>query len=261
MAVITIIPEEFAAAQEVLDLHVNIEETPYFTGNKSDQRDWDVILTQASDRSNVPAGVEASTLMLDLRPQVLILLGVAGGLCDLNDDLWSGRDGIDLGHVLIAEYVGYTELLKITERGTFHRHYAIDHPSLPLKRNVAFPLQNEFPLIDAIQMRLPTVELTPRRGIVPKIHIGPIVSAEKVMGGFHDPVQQALLKPFDNSLAVDMESIGIARAVCERRSSFWYHPRYTIIRGISDLVGPPENSEVRKAWKPFFGSPQRAGNR
>jgi nucleoside phosphorylase len=64
-------------------------------------------------------------------------------------------------------------------------------------------------------------------------------------------VQQALLKPFDKALAVDMESIGIARAVCEGRSSFWYHPRYIVIRGISDFVAAPENDQMRAKWKSF----------
>ena len=43
---------------------------------------------------------------------MLVLLGVAGGLCDGRG---LGRDGIDLGHVLIADYVGYVEFLKITD--------------------------------------------------------------------------------------------------------------------------------------------------
>jgi hypothetical protein len=112
---------------------------------------------------------------------------------------------------LIAEYVGYVEFLKITEDGTFHRHYAIDHPSLPLKRNVSIPLQKEFDLSAAITLPQPTIPLTPHRIITPRIHIGSIVSGEKVMGDVHDPMQKKLLEPFDNSLAVDMESIGMAR--------------------------------------------------
>jgi nucleoside phosphorylase len=248
VAIITVIPEEFSAAQDVFELRTNIPETPYFVHNAPDRRDWDLVLTQATDRTNVPFSGDVSTLIQDLRPQVLILLGVAGGLCG-PDNL--GRDGIDLGHVLIAEYVGYVEFLKITGEGTFHRHYAIDHPSLPLKRNVSLPLQKDFDLQGTLTLPQPTLPLTLDRVITPRIHIGSIVSGEKVMGDVHDPVQKKLLAPFDNSLAVDMESIGMARQVCERRTSFWYHPRYVVIRGISDLVGPPENSEIRKAWKIF----------
>ena len=62
-------------------------------------------------------------------------------------------------------------------------------------------------------------------------------------------VQQELLKPFDKALAVDMESIGMARAVCDGRSSFWYHPRYAVIRGISDLVSAADNDDMRAGWK------------
>jgi nucleoside phosphorylase len=82
-----------------------------------------------------------------------------------------------------------------------------------------------------------------------QIHIGQIVSAEKVMGGLNNPVQVELLRPFDKALAVDMESIGMARGVCARRTSFWYNPLYSVIRGISDLVGVEGNDATRTQWK------------
>ena len=106
------IEEEFTAAQQVFQVHTNIPGTPYFAESNPAGRDWDLILTQATDRTNVPFSGEVSNLIQDLRPQVLVLLGVAGGLCDGRG---LGRDGIDLGHVLIADYVGYVEFLKITD--------------------------------------------------------------------------------------------------------------------------------------------------
>ena len=64
-------------------------------------------------------------------------------------------------------------------------------------------------------------------------------------------MQKQLLKPFDKALAVEMESIGLARAVCERRTSVWYNPRYAIIRGISDMVPAENNLDTRDNWKPY----------
>jgi hypothetical protein len=193
IGLITVIEEEFTAAQQVFQVHTNIPGTPYFAESNPASRDWDLILTQATDRTNVPFSGEVSNLIQDLRPQVLVLLGVAGGLCDGRG---LGRDGIDLGHVLIADYVGYVEFLKITDKGTFHRHYAIDHPSLPLKRSASIPLQKDFDLQSALTLQIPAMPLNPPRVIIPRVHIGPIVSAEKVMGDVHDPVQQKLISVF-----------------------------------------------------------------
>lgn len=241
VAVLTVIEEEFDAVSEALGICANIPGTPYFVRSAADGPDWDVVLSQCPDRSNVPFRGEAGEVIEDFRPQVLLLVGIAGGICDENG---VGRDGISPGDVLIAEYVDYVDFLKITDEGTFVRHYAIDYPSLHLRRVISIPLRKTFNLAAAVAK-------TPPQATSPKIHIGAIASGEKVMGGVDNRMQQQLLKPFDKALAIDMESIGIARAVCERRTSFWYNPRYAIIRGISDLVGPAGNDEMRAGWKPF----------
>jgi nucleoside phosphorylase len=241
VAVFTIIEEEFAAAQKVFCTMYNIPNTPYFVDSNPNGKEWDLVLLQATDRTNLPLSGDVADTIEDLKPQILILLGVAGGLCNPNGQ---GRDGIGLGDVLIAEYVSYVEFLKITDEGTFYREYAIDHPSLPLKKNLALPLQKNFNLNESVRM-------VPPQPTNLKIHIGSILSGEKVFGGVENAVQSGLLERFDKALAVDMESIGMARKVCERRTSFWYHPRYAIIRGISDLVGPAENNQQRELWKTF----------
>lgn len=242
VALVTIIEEEFAAARDVFDLTHNIPGTGYFVAEPANTSVWEIVLMQATDRSNVPVMGDVSVLMEDLRPQVIILLGVAGGLCDANNN---GRDGIRTGDVLMADHVSYVEFLKVVPGGLLMRSYAVDHPSVSLRKSVCAPIQKTFKIdnhLGAIQPPTPG----PFR-----IHIGNIVSGEKVLGDVKNHVQQNLLKPFDKALAVDMESIGIARAVCEGRSSFWYHPRYVVIRGISDLVSADENDQMRANWKPF----------
>jgi|GEM_PF-1763991 len=244
VGVITIIEEEFEAAKSVFALDYNIPGTPYFVESDSITGDWDVALIQASDRSNVPAAAAATDFMEDLRPQVMILLGVAGGLCG-NDNL--GRDGIRLGDVLFVDQVDYIEFLKIDNNAAKVRSYAIDHPSEPLRTSVCAPISKTFSIRDALDL-----DHQPPDADAPcKIHVGGIVSGEKVLGDVRSPMQQQLLEPFDKPLAVDMESIGIARAVCHGRGSFWYHPRYVIVRGISDLVADAENNEQRAQWKSF----------
>ena len=240
VALVTIIPEEFAAAQDVFGLQENVPGTGYFVAGAPDRKEWDVALMQATDRSNVPVMGDVLALMEDLRPQVIVLLGIAGGLCDGD----SGRDGIEPGDVLIADQVTYVEFLKLDPKlGPLMRSYAIDHPSVPLRKSVSTPIQKTFCISDHFG------EIVPPERRAFKVHIGNIVSGEKVLGDVKSHVQNELLKPFDKALAVDMESIGIARAVCEGRSSFWYHPRYAVIRGISDLVSAADNDNMRADWK------------
>ena len=244
VGIITIIEEEFEAAKSVFGLHHNVAGTPYFVDDDRGMREWDLALIQASDRSNVPVSADATDFMEDLRPQVMILLGVAGGLCDANNQ---GRDGIRTGDVVFADQVNYVEFLKIDNNAARVRTYAIDHPSEPLRKNVCAPISKTFNIRDALDVD----HQPPDAGAPCKIHVGGIVSAEKVLGDVHSPVQKQLLEPFDKPLAVDMESIGMARAVCHGRGSFWYHPRYVIVRGISDLVADGENNEQRAQWKSF----------
>lgn len=241
VALVTIIPEEFDAARDVFGLSENIPGTPYFAAQAGERRAWDVVLMQASDRSNVPVMGDVQTLMGDLRPQVIVLLGIAGGLCDGD----KGRDGIKTGDVLIADQVTYVEFLKIVPKGALVRSYAIDHPSVSIRKSVCAPIQKTFRIDDHLDKAKP-----PEPGPF-KIHIGSIVSGEKVLGDVKSHIQLGLLHPFDKALAVDMESIGMARAVCDGRSSFWYHPRYVVIRGISDLVSAAENDQMRSEWKKF----------
>jgi len=244
VGLITIIPEEFDAAKDVFGLDQNIEGTGYFVANASTRgRGWDVALTQSSDRSNVPAFGDVKAMMEDLRPQIMILVGIAGGLCDAQR---RGRDGIAVGDVVMADYVSYTEFLKLEAGAQKLRSYPIDHPSVPLKTRVSQPLSKIFDLQSALVRRFPQGQ-----GAVCKIHIGQIVSGEKVLGDVNSAVQKGLLDPFDKALAVDMESIGMARAVCDGRTSFWYHPRYAVIRGISDLVDGEDNGGQRANWKQF----------
>jgi len=242
VALVTIIDEEFTAAQDVFGLRNNISGTGYFASEASNGGPWDVVLMQATDRSNVPVTNDVLVLMEDLRPQVIILLGIAGGLCD---EAGQGRDGIQTGNVLFADQVSYVEFLKLVPEGLFLRSFAIDHPSVSLRKSVCIPIQKTFCINDHLQ------ELEPPEQRQFKIHIGQIVSGEKILGDVKSHVQKALLRPFDKALAIDMESIGVAKAVCDGRSSFWYHPRYAIIRGISDLVSAEENDEMRAKWKPF----------
>lgn len=244
VAVLTVIDEEFRAARDILGLSKELEGTPYFLSPNSKDDMPDVVLCQSLDRSNVPFNTAVDDAIDDFRPHFLLLVGIAGGLSDAGSKL--GRDGIALGDVLIADSVAYVEFLKVTDQGTYLRYSPIDHPSLHLRKTITHGIRNSFKLESAITLKRPD------EGSTPKILEGQIACGEKVLGSIEDHMQKQLLKPFDKALAIDMESYGMARSVCERRTSVWYNPRYAIIRGISDMASADEgNSETRDKWKEY----------
>ena len=97
VAVVTVIDEEFDAVQAALELGSEMEGTPYFSGAPIGEQQWDVVLCQSLDRSNVPFKSAVGDVIEDFRPNFLILVGIAGGLSD--EGKVEGREGIGLGDV------------------------------------------------------------------------------------------------------------------------------------------------------------------
>ena len=243
IAVLTIIKEEFEAARQVLDLPFEVDGTGYVASGATEDGDYDVVLCEATERSNVASATRTTSIIEDFRPEVILLVGIAGGMLAEKEGI--GRDGVALGDVVVADLVSYTEFMKITEGKLSLRYLPVDQPSVHLRGSVIKPLVRSLDLSDVVRVKRPDMSTKP------KVLEGEIVSGEKVWGGVDDAVQVQLLAPFEKALAVDMESHGMARAVCERRNSVWYNPRYLVIRGISDMVGGTENNETRAKWKSY----------
>jgi nucleoside phosphorylase len=243
VAVLTIIKEEFEAARQVLNLPFEVDGTGYVASGAPQDGQYDVVLCEATERSNVASATLTKSIIEDFRPEVILLVGIAGGMLAEKDGI--GRDGVALGDVVVADLVSYTEFMKIAEGKLSLRYLPIDQPSVHLRGSVIKPVVRSFDLNEAVKAERPD------KATKPKVLEGEIVSGEKVWGGVDDAVQVQLLGPFEKALAVDMESYGMARAVCERRNSVWYNPRYLVIRGISDMVGVKENNETRAKWKSY----------
>lgn len=243
VAVLTIIKEEFEAARQVLDLPFEVQGTGYVASRAPEDGHYDIVLIESTERSNVASATRTISIIEDFRPEVILLVGIAGGMLDEKEGI--GRDGVALGDVVVADLVSYTEFMKITAGKLSLRHLPVDQPSVHLRGSVIKPLVRSFDLGNAVKVERPDTTTKP------KVLEGEIVSGEKVWGGVDDAVQVQLLAHFEKALAVDMESHGMARAVCERRNSVWYNPRYLVIRGISDMVGAKENNETRAKWKSY----------
>jgi len=235
VAVLTIEEAEFDAAAETLGGMVNLEGTPYFVGDAAKVA-HDVVLRKAPDRGNHACNKCVKEFVEDFRPEFLLLVGTAGGV--------TGRDGVRVGDVVVADYVEYSEFSKLVKRQHLKRAMAYDHPSLYLRESIAHPLSKGDEWIARIKLKRP-------RAGRPKVLFGQIVAGEKLLGDPDSTYQKRVLKAFDKAIAVDMESWGVGRAVYETRFSVHYNLQYLVIRAISDPVDSQSNDAIRRKWRNY----------
>ena len=227
------------------------------------------VLVQCPNRSNTPAAQQTRRLLEYFRPEVIVLVGIAGGVQRLavSDDLptWEGPN---VGDVVIAEYVHYADFTKNVASGHYLRYFPIDQPSTYLVGAHAYAVVRPRPGDPSWYQELPQERPTPG---TPSHHVGEIVSVEGLAGDPKSARQQEVLRLFDNALAIDMESMGVGRAIHEFRDQVHYNPLWMCIRGISDSVRsdeevdaylntpgttalPPEdqdNDATRRRWKGY----------
>jgi len=243
VAVLTIIDEEFDAVRTSAALGCNVPDSPYYC---CDGTNVSVVLRKAPDRSQVPAMGVARDILEDYQPEVLLLVGIAGGI--------AGREGVRTGDVVVPSYLHYGEFRKLTSSGDLRRYVAFDQPSLSVRDSYVEPIRGT-----GWAETIPVPAPEPTEG--PKVIIGSLVAGEKLYGDPKHHEQQQIVGQFGDAIAVDMESYGVARAVFESRRTVGYNPRLLVIRGISDLVvaaepgeeGRPEmeNNEERQTWKAY----------
>jgi adenosylhomocysteine nucleosidase len=268
IAVLTITPEEFTAAQRILATHVPILGTPYYVTAISASHDYDLVLRQATDRTNTPANETVADLIEFLSPEFLLVVGTAGGVF--------GQDAIMLGDVVIADYVDYGEFRKKLPGNNLARKIPYDHPSVFLRERFAGPLRRRSDWIALINTPRPAAKAAQRsivdraknllrrkQGLIgapapglaqggPKAIEGNILAGEKIWGDPTSKELQELLKEFDKAVAVDTESYGVARAVFRQRTSRrGYNPQYLVVRGICDFVNTEGNEAQRRAWTAY----------
>ncbi len=237
IALVTVVDEERDALLNAFGIGVNIPGKPYFVRELKEQHQYDIVTLQASDRSNLPAGEAVANLVEDFRPEYAFLIGTAGGV--------KGRDNLTLGDVVVADYVDYIELRKWLDGDDMPRRIPYDHPSLNLRDAYARPQS----VTKEWVTRVPE-NIRPEPG-TPKLLIGNIMAAEKIMGDPTKEEQKRILKEFGKALAVDTESVGFAREVFKARKYAHYNLQYLVIRGVSDDVNDVANQSLRERWRNY----------
>jgi nucleoside phosphorylase len=162
VGVLTIIDEEFEEVRTALRATEHILDSPHYA-DRGDR--IDVVVRQAADRSNVPAMAATLQMIEAFRPDVISVVGIAGGV--------SGRNDVALGDIVVADYLHYAEFLKRSEAGDLARYFAYDQPTVSLRDSYVDPIRRE----GVWHARIPD-GLRPTEG-EPKVVIGSIVAGER----------------------------------------------------------------------------------
>lgn len=237
VGVLTVIQEEFAAAKVALGADDRYKRTRYWHAPAGPDG---FVLAKMPDRSNVPASDACRDMLEHWRPDVLMLVGIAGGLS-------SGDAG--LGDVIIPDYLHYGEFRKLTEAGDDLRFAAYDHPTVGLRSDIVEQVAEKGDWSERVAEERPEMTAEERFGSDPdrlKVEVGGLVAGEKIMGDPDHPEQERMFVSFEHAIAVDMESWGVGRAVHHARTDVDYNPRLIVVRGVSDSVGRPAGEAERQ---------------
>lgn len=205
----------------------------------------------------MPAMQTVTDLIEDWRPEVLLLVGIAGGIVRTTAG-GSKVEGPSAGDVVCIEFVHYADYSKRSEGKRHARYFPVQHPDTNLISAHMGPI-HQAPWFD----QLPAER--PGEGH-PRLHFGEVVAVEFLAGDGAATAQQEALGPYDHALGVDMESAGVARAMHTASRSVHYRPVWLGFRGISDRTAATSeamealerggdeaqgNDEERQAWRPY----------
>ncbi|RYG37510.1 hypothetical protein EON81_06445 [bacterium] len=240
VGILTITDEEASVVTEAFGLTERIRGTSYKKHPAEvNNSELTLVHRRISHQTNVISVADSGELIEDFRPELLIMIGTAGG--------HSGRDGVALGDVVVANYLDYSGYWKYKPDAVLERKLPHDHPSRYLLQGFVETLRSE------LTNWISKISITRPAPGQPKVLIGGIVSGNSLLGDPDNAEQRRILEHFDKSYAFEMEGFGLATAVYRARGSVHYNPQFLLVRGISDLVntGGESNQEDRVEWTPY----------
>jgi nucleoside phosphorylase/tetratricopeptide (TPR) repeat protein len=191
----------------------SIYETGSITVNNFE---WDVTLVETGAH-NVSAAKETERALTAFHPNIVLFVGVAGGLKD----------------VAIGDVVSSTKVYGY-ESGKDEDEFK-PRPEVFIPNNLILHLSR---LIVREEKWIERLNLSPQQK-PPKAFVGAIVAGEKVIASKKSKEYKKIKDTYGDALAVEMEGLGFMQAASDHRGI-----DALLIRGISDLIDKKSDSDA-----------------
>jgi nucleoside phosphorylase len=178
--------------------------------------EYRVAVTLLSEMGNVEAGIHTIRAISALRPNHVLMVGIAAGL----------KEKVHLGDVIISTQIIYVEQAKLVPTGPEARPLAqqADPDLLAGAKNY-----NDMNWRKLISVKRPQEKSVVSLGTeFPQIHFGPFVIVEGVMA--NKELVDDLKRYHSKIIGIEMESYGACRAAFSAPE----RPAFLSIRGVSD---------------------------
>ena len=255
IAVLAFTETEIATAKRVFQAEHDIPRTPAFSRAPSDSSNYALVVLK-SDQWIKGAMGSTRQVIWHFKPTFVLTIGTAG---TRKPKPRASPTQIDhdpeLGDVVVGDFVDYIETRKLVSEERRRRYEPIEHPSYYLRCCIAEKLKRGPWHAGLNGYCERPAEFDRLTGGPPDVHVGNIVSGEKILSDHTSNEQQAILKDFDKALAFDTESHGVGYAIFLARGEvhfdFHYNPLFLPIRAISDYVDHEDSNRIRQLWTPY----------
>ncbi|NES22776.1 MAG: 5'-methylthioadenosine/S-adenosylhomocysteine nucleosidase, partial [Symploca sp. SIO3E6] len=217
--ILTALPVEYLAVRKHLK---ELEEKMHPQGTIYEQgkyvakgQEWEVRIAEVG-AGNTVAAVETVRAIADFQPDILLFVGIAGGIKD-----------VAIGDVVIATEVYGYESGKVEEQ-FFPRPKAGKSAYALVQRAKFEARKGEW---------LQRLDNTPVQQ--PRVFVAPIVAGEKVVASRQSNIFQLLRESYNDAIALEMEGFGFLSAAFAYRNM-----QAVVIRGISDLIEGKNDDSV-----------------
>lgn len=219
VVVLTALPVEYDAVLRYLQqpLHeiVHPSGTIYQQGTfVGEQRTWSVAIAEIG-MGGAKAAVETEKVIAYLNPQLILFVGIAGGIKD-----------VSLGDVVAATKI------YAYESGKARRHFE----PRPEVWRVSHALEQRA-RAEARNNSWITRLSDPKSNLLPQVFIGPLAAGEKVLASTRASTFNLIKSTYGDTLAVEMEGHGFLQAIQANQGVLGL-----VIRGISDLIDDKSDS-------------------